>query len=416
MLAITFISHLLAVLVGVGSVSFYMAAFFYPEVNRPRDIVWSGLGLVYAALLWFCAVQVTAAILLAQLIVVVLLGVLGWQTLSIRRQKTPVYQQTPVVITPEIAGNWAKNKLNQLRIAPAEPVPLKLKKRNLNEFSDEKLGLPIDPRRRPAYDYEFVEDGLWDEPGEAISNSDEMPLPVDVAPPSAIADVISVESPKVEEIQPEKLDVEPSKVDPETSELEASEPNTVTPDSADPDATESGVDPSLVDPSLLEAETLPASSLSSSETPAELDSDSNASTVDSAMDSAAVAEVQPEEAAIAQAQNDNNWDDSNWIAEPTNNTSAPSAQTPSAEKQASVPLPSQGLSTKAKPSMLAMPIILADWVKDVVAALTKPKPSKPVIEIPRREPAIAKPAPTTWDNQPEDTTPKDAAADSNWDD
>ena len=41
--------------------------------------------------------------------------------------------------------------------------------------------------------------------------------------------------------------------------------------------------------------------------------------------------------------------------------------------------------SKEKPSLLVMPLILAAWVKDVVASLTKPKPAKPVIEIPRRD-------------------------------
>ena len=41
-----------------------------------------------------------------------------------------------------------------------------------------------------------------------------------------------------------------------------------------------------------------------------------------------------------------------------------------------------------KPSLLAMPLILAGWVKDVAISLTKPKPSKPVIEIPRRESSV----------------------------
>ena len=105
-----------------------MAAFFYPEVHRRSDIVWSGLGLLYAATLWFGSGQMTGIVLLGQMIAIALVLALGWQTLSIRREKTPVYQQTPVVITPEVVGNWAKNQINQLRIAPPDPVPVKLEK------------------------------------------------------------------------------------------------------------------------------------------------------------------------------------------------------------------------------------------------------------------------------------------------
>ncbi|MEL7522537.1 MAG: hypothetical protein AAGJ80_13145, partial [Cyanobacteria bacterium J06553_1] len=44
-----------------------------------------------------------------------------------------------------------------------------------------------------------------------------------------------------------------------------------------------------------------------------------------------------------------------------------------------------------KPSLMAMPLILAGWVKDLVVSMTKPKPPKPVIDIPRRD---ASPAPS----------------------
>ncbi|MEL6880416.1 MAG: Ycf66 family protein, partial [Cyanobacteria bacterium J06607_10] len=136
-----------------------MAAFFYPEVHRRSDFLWSGLGMFYALILWFCAGQMSPAILLGQTAAVVLLLGLGWQTLSVRREKTPVYQQTPVVLTPEVVSGWAKNKLNQLRIAPDSEVRPVLA-RSLNSATTKRLRQSLDPRRRPVYDYEFVEDGL----------------------------------------------------------------------------------------------------------------------------------------------------------------------------------------------------------------------------------------------------------------
>jgi hypothetical protein len=90
------LANALAVLVGIGSLAFYLAAFFLPEVHRKSDFLLSGIGLFYAVVLWFCAGQITGAVLLGQLAGVTLVLWLGWQTLSMRRSTTPSAQQTPV--------------------------------------------------------------------------------------------------------------------------------------------------------------------------------------------------------------------------------------------------------------------------------------------------------------------------------
>ncbi|NJO10150.1 MAG: hypothetical protein HC873_11395 [Leptolyngbyaceae cyanobacterium SL_1_1] len=89
-------AHLLAIAVGLGSFAFYMVAFFYPEVHRKSDFIWSGVGLFYGLVLWFCAGRITGALMLGQMSSTALVLVLGWQTLSLRRSRTPVALQTPV--------------------------------------------------------------------------------------------------------------------------------------------------------------------------------------------------------------------------------------------------------------------------------------------------------------------------------
>ncbi len=88
--------YILALAVAVGSFAIYMAAFFFPEVHRKGDLVWSGVGLFYALVLWFCAGQISGAVLLGQMASVALLAWFGWQALILRRQTTPVIEQTPV--------------------------------------------------------------------------------------------------------------------------------------------------------------------------------------------------------------------------------------------------------------------------------------------------------------------------------
>lgn len=90
------LAYVLAIFIAIGSFSFYMAAFFVPEMHRRQDFAWSGLGMFYAVVLWFCAGRITGAVLLGQTASVVLLGWLGWHTLELRRDLTPEPVRTPV--------------------------------------------------------------------------------------------------------------------------------------------------------------------------------------------------------------------------------------------------------------------------------------------------------------------------------
>ncbi len=402
MLANTILADTLSALIGLSSVAFYIAAFFYPEVHRRSDVVWSGLGMFYALILWLCAGQMTLAALLGQVAVVALVLGLGWQTLTIRRQKTPVYQQTPVVITPEVVGNWAKNKVNALRIAPADPVPLKLEKRSLSEFPEDRLGQRIDPRRRPAYEYEFVEDGILESSElEALIDpqltldltAEEVP---DVkaeysAPPSAIAEIISVESEAIE------TSSEPPEQS-ETSEADIEVLDVIKEASSEPAAD------SLETFEEIKAELKPAELKPADLDPTELDP--------AELDSTATKET------------DSDWDDDIFDEAPVDVAeSDPTVQISTAQSVQPKP-PNNLVESKKKPNLLAIPLILVGWIKDLASSFTKPKPSKPVIEIPRREPtakATEPPSePATAANPPlappDNNDEFNDREESNWDD
>lgn len=94
------LAYILALVVALGSFALYMAAFFFPEVHRKNDFIWSGVGFFYALVLWVCAGRITGGVLLGQIACVSLLGWLAWQTLTLRRQILPVGQQTEIP-TPE---------------------------------------------------------------------------------------------------------------------------------------------------------------------------------------------------------------------------------------------------------------------------------------------------------------------------
>ncbi len=90
------LAYVLAFAIGAGSILFYVTAFFFPEIHRKNDFIWSGVGFFYALVLWVFARRITGGLLLGHVASVALLAWLGWQTLSLRRQLTPKAQQTPV--------------------------------------------------------------------------------------------------------------------------------------------------------------------------------------------------------------------------------------------------------------------------------------------------------------------------------
>jgi hypothetical protein len=108
------LAYILAVLVGTGSVGLYIAAFFFPEIHRKHDFIWSGVGFFYALFLWIYARQETGGILVGQTASVILLGWFAWQTLKLRRQLVPVNQQTPI-------PNTAKKLQEQIGLKPSDP-------------------------------------------------------------------------------------------------------------------------------------------------------------------------------------------------------------------------------------------------------------------------------------------------------
>ena len=120
------LAYVLALIVGLSSVALYMAAFFFPEVHRKHDFLWSGLGMFYALVLWVCAGRITGGVLLGQTASVALLGWLGWQTLVLRRQVAPLDQQTAVPTGAEwqslVANAWGSISSAELIAPLAQPI------------------------------------------------------------------------------------------------------------------------------------------------------------------------------------------------------------------------------------------------------------------------------------------------------
>ncbi|MBD2450280.1 hypothetical protein H6G76_24595 [Nostoc sp. FACHB-152] len=108
------LAYILALVVGLGSLALYISAFFFPEIHRKNDFIWSGIGLFYALVLWIFAPRIGGGLLLGHVASVALLVWFGWQTLSLRRQVTPQIQQTPVPSSEQVTASLQQqvNKLS----------------------------------------------------------------------------------------------------------------------------------------------------------------------------------------------------------------------------------------------------------------------------------------------------------------
>ena len=107
------LAYFLALAVGLGSIAVYIAAFFFPEIHRKNDFIWSGVGLFYALVLWVFARRISGGLLLGHVASVALLGWLSWETLLLRRQLTPQKQQTQVP-SAETVKTTVREQVNKL--------------------------------------------------------------------------------------------------------------------------------------------------------------------------------------------------------------------------------------------------------------------------------------------------------------
>ncbi|MGB5971700.1 MAG: Ycf66 family protein [Nodosilinea sp.] len=177
--------QVLAIAVWLGSLVLYGAAFFFPEVHRRHDFFWSGVGAFYGLVLWFSAVQTSPTEFLGHLASTTLLGWLGWQTLSLRRKRTPLDLQTPLA-----PGAWPAfgQRLKQSALAWLQATPLRRWLPEERWSSDPAIAIgEIRVSSLKEGDYEFV-DELAPNPRGSTSPAAEAPTPasVVVAEPSPL--------------------------------------------------------------------------------------------------------------------------------------------------------------------------------------------------------------------------------------
>ncbi len=79
------LSYALAIAVAISSLVLFSTAFLMSKIHRKDDFLWSTVGLFYALVLWYCARNITGAVLLGQAAATVLIVSSSWQTIKLRR-------------------------------------------------------------------------------------------------------------------------------------------------------------------------------------------------------------------------------------------------------------------------------------------------------------------------------------------
>lgn len=184
------LAYILALAVGLGSFAIYMAAFFFPEVHRKNDFIWSGVGLFYALVLWVCAGRITGSLLLGQVAGVALLGWSVGQTLSLRRQLTPRSQtELPSIeevkntVQEKVSNSSLFNRISQIgkRVGGSATTAKDRLQQNLSGA-----------KRSPSQSDSPPQTNQNKSRVEIIDNRTPVPQPTDVAATESATDVTEV--------------------------------------------------------------------------------------------------------------------------------------------------------------------------------------------------------------------------------
>lgn len=121
------LSYALAIAVAISSLILFSTAFVMSKIHRKDDFLWSGVGLFYALVLWYCAKNITGTVLLGQAAATVLIVSYSWQTIKLRRAIANPVQATETKnfsVVQSINGLWQRGKAKiQPSAKPIEKAP-----------------------------------------------------------------------------------------------------------------------------------------------------------------------------------------------------------------------------------------------------------------------------------------------------
>ncbi|WP_404790554.1 Ycf66 family protein [Altericista sp. CCNU0014] len=216
------LNHLLAGILGLGSLSLFLSGFFLPELRRKTDPIWSGVGLIYALLLWIEG----NGHLLEHVASVSLIIWFGWQTLQQRRQFSEPETQTAIpnsleTLTPFLKAGW-----DRMRVSYSETA----------DWVQDRLGagnasIASESLTSPSLQGDAVED-VWEEEDTPASTHDPVPVATaetqEIEPIAPSESEMQVETPPGEVTQQNPVQPEPEALQEATAsvpDLSAGEEN-----------------------------------------------------------------------------------------------------------------------------------------------------------------------------------------------
>ncbi|MEL6494386.1 MAG: Ycf66 family protein [Cyanobacteria bacterium J06623_7] len=140
------LSYALAIIVAISSLVLFSTAFFMSKIHRRDDFLWSAVGLFYALVLWYCARNITGAVLLGQAAATALLVSSNWQIIKLRRiiaNPASAAAAKNFSLLSRING-WFKRKQPQTELTPPTAT-----KPPMPTVTEEEIAIPDTPAATP---------------------------------------------------------------------------------------------------------------------------------------------------------------------------------------------------------------------------------------------------------------------------
>jgi len=139
------LSYALAIAIVISSLVLFSTAFLMSDLHRKDDFLWSGVGLFYALILWYCAKNITGAVLLGQAAATALLISYGWQTLKLRKAIANPEQIDEInnFSLLQSVGGLLKRKKPQIQATDPVTAPINPK------VTEEEIAIPETTSQKP---------------------------------------------------------------------------------------------------------------------------------------------------------------------------------------------------------------------------------------------------------------------------
>lgn len=133
------LSYALAIAVAISSLVLFLTAFLKSDLHRRDDFLWSVVGLFYALVLWYCARNITGAVLLGQAAATALLISYSWQILKLREM---IANPEKAATTSSFSISQSINGLFKRNRPQAEPVVSSTPISTTPKMTEQEIAIP----------------------------------------------------------------------------------------------------------------------------------------------------------------------------------------------------------------------------------------------------------------------------------